>query len=104
MIFHVVLCFTKKYKSDKVDSFVAELWSRVNKWARGENFTYPRNRYDYEVNIKSQGQLVNVRFFVELLAVQLTLIRNLESDDRFSNDYIGELRTELQKSGYINTN
>ena len=78
--------YPKNCTYNKADSLITELQSSVDKRVRGKSFVYFKNRHDYEINIRILENSINLRPFVELLAVQLRFLQNFELDDGVTND------------------
>ena len=106
----IVFSFTHFCTPDTVSTFIAELQSSVQQRIRGERFVSSRNRRDYKFNLSSRRVAINLRIFIDLLAIQLSLFRNLELDGTATNNYrytinfIRELRLELHNFEYKHAN
>ena len=103
----IVFYFTQCCTRDTVPIFIAELQSSVWQRIRGERFVSSQNRQCYEFNLRSRRIAINLIIFIDLLAIQLSLLRNFESDhpeinkDRFAINFVRELRIELTNSEYV---
>ena len=57
----IVLCFTQNVLHGRVDSFISELRSSVDKRVRGEIFIFTEHMCDYKINTISRRILINLR-------------------------------------------
>lgn len=108
----IVRCFTQNCTRDRVPSFIAELRQSVHERIRGRSATSRRHRRAYESTMTrtSRRNAINLRIFIELLAIQLSLLLNLEEDntytinDRYTFNFLRELRLELHNSEFLLAN
>ena len=106
----IVRCFTQNCTRDRVPSFIAELRQSVHERIRGRSATSHRHRRAYEYTMTSRRNAINLRIFIELLAIQLSLLLNLKEDntytnnDRYTINFIRELRIELHNSEFLLAN
>ena len=106
----IVRCFTQNCTRDRVPSFIAELRQSVHERIRGRSATSRRHRRAYESTMTSRRNAINLRIFIELLAIQLSLLLNLKEDntytnnDRYTMNFLRELRIELHNSEFLLAN
>ena len=82
----IVLSFTLHCTHDIVPSFTAGLWQSIQAHIRGYSYTTSCNRHGYKSNMTSRRNAASLRIYTELLNIQLSLLRNFELDDTYTNN------------------